>query len=415
MRPMDQAMSKADLSSAQSNAAPRLVPVELAADRYDVVIGSNLASELVARLTAIGLEAPRRVMVAIDAGLHEHEVDRWIAALEAAGYAVHRHVLTASEHAKSLASLEGLLIAMARAKLERRDALLALGGGVIGDLAGFAAATYQRGLRWVQAPTTLLSMVDASVGGKTGINLAMSSDGHDVRKNYIGAFHQPALVVADVCWLASLPIRQRRAGLAECLKHGLLSGGWGDAELWDWTESALPRLFAPDRQIASDLSAELMTELVARNVAIKAKVVATDPHERVPLGGRVLLNLGHTFAHAIEPMANLSPDGDPSHAPLHHGEAVALGLIAAATTGARAGRSPSDLPARVRRAVAAAGLPTAVAGLPANDDLIQRMRADKKVMSGRMRLIIPTAKACSVVADDIDPRAIAAGWDAIRV
>jgi len=392
------------------SASVRVVGVELGPQRYDIVIGKALASEAVAGLRSVGLEPPRRLMLAVDANLERSRVDAWASTLEAAGYEISRHALVAEERAKSMAELEGLLVAMARAKLERRDGLMAIGGGVVGDLAGFAAATYQRGVRWVQVPTTLLSMVDASVGGKTGVNLSVGGvDGGGSggeKKNYVGAFHQPSLVLADVEWLSTLPARHLRAGLAECLKHGLLSGEFGDPELWEWTCQVLPRVRAIDQAA--------LAELVARNVAVKARVVEFDSHETRADGGRALLNLGHTFGHAIEPMPNLSPDGRREHAPLHHGEAVALGLIAAANAGVAMGVTPVDLADRIRSGVALAGFPTTIAGLPPNGALLGLMSHDKKVSQGRLRLIVPVAQGRCAVVTDPDERAVMAGWDAIR-
>ncbi len=385
----------------------RVVGVELGPQRYDIVIGQSLASEAITCLRRVGFEPPRRLMLAVDANLERPRVDAWASALEAAGYEVFRHALVAEERAKSMTELEGLLGAMAQAKLERRDGLLAIGGGVVGDLAGFAAATYQRGVRWVQVPTTLLSMVDASVGGKTGVNLSVGgAGGGGVKKNYVGAVHQPSLVLADVDWLSTLPARHLRAGLAECLKHGLLSGDFGDPGLWEWTCQVLPRVRAIDHAA--------LAELVARNVAVKARVVELDPHETRVEGGRALLNLGHTFGHAIEPMPNLSPDGRPEHAPLHHGEAVALGLIAAANAGVAMGATPVDVGEQVKKGVALAGFPTTIAGLPANDALLGLMSHDKKVSQGQLRLIVPVAQGRCTIVTGPDARAVMAGWDAIR-
>jgi 3-dehydroquinate synthetase len=259
-------------------------------------------------------------------------------------------------------------------------------------------------------------MVDASVGGKTGVNLAIPSRqpsnpsaSPTLLKNMVGAFWQPRAVLADIDTLASLPPRIFRAGLAECIKHAMLSAGLpaphADPDLLDWTESAFPRILAQD--------AAALTELISRNVRTKAAIVARDEREEDDSGGRALLNLGHTFAHAIETISHLSPDTNPAHAPLQHGEAVALGLIAAASTAAAAQLAPADLPARITRLIAAAGLPTRVGNLPPPDEIVARMAHDKKTLAGRLRLILPTAPGHAAVFTDPALQAIQSGIRAI--
>ncbi len=314
-----------------------------------------------------------------------------------------------SEHAKSLATLERVLRAMAASRMERDCVVVGLGGGVVTDLAGFAAAVYQRGVPVVQAPTTLLAMVDASVGGKTGVNLKV---GRHLRKNLVGAFHQPRLVVADVGALASLPGREFACGLAECVKHGMLgrtAGGPGK-DLLAWTEANLERVL--DREEAA------LIELVRRNVAVKAAVVGGDEREERSGGGRAILNLGHTFGHAMETLPKVrgvSGAGRQSRSPgLKHGEAVGLGLLAATATAECLGMVDATLRARIEGLLRRIGLPTRVAGLPDDRVLHERMLGDKKVRGGRLRLVLPAGVGVVRVVDAPPDGAVRVGWRAIR-
>jgi 3-dehydroquinate synthase len=310
-----------------------------------------------------------------------------------------------SESAKTLETVQRMLEVLTTAQLDRGDLVIVIGGGVLGDLGGFAAATYRRGVRWMNMPTTLLAMVDASVGGKTGANLFINGS---LKKNMVGAFWQPSLVLADIDKLATLGDRHYRAGLAECIKHGMLSADFGDPTLGAWTLAHVADI--------GHRVPRLLIELIARNVAVKARVVGTDEREEAPNadGGRALLNLGHTFGHAIETLPNLSPDGDPGNAPLHHGEAVALGLVAASATAERLGIAPSGTLDQTRSTLIAAGLPTSVRGLPPTADLLALMMHDKKVAQGRLRVVLPSgAGRCRVIADP-DPAAVEAGWATIR-
>jgi 3-dehydroquinate synthetase len=384
------------------------VRVDLGSRGYDAVVGAGLLDSLGERVTRSAGSGPgSRVLVAADDGLPTQTVSRATRALEAASLKPILHRVRALETEKTFGTLEQLLAAMAGHALDRREPVVALGGGIVGDLAGFAAAIYRRGVPVVQCPTTLLAMVDASIGGKTGVNLLVQRAGTpELQKNMAGAFHQPRLVVADVEALRSLPDRVFRAGLAECLKHGMIAADFGDPGLFDWTESALARILARD--------AATLAELVTRNVRVKAAVVGRDEREEADEGGRALLNLGHTFGHAIETLPDLSPDGNPASAPLQHGEAVALGLVAAAACAAAAGRCPPELVQRVKEGIHRAGQPTAVRGLPPTDGLIRRMMHDKKVLAGQLRLVLPAALGRAAVVADAPREAVAAGIDAIR-
>jgi 3-dehydroquinate synthase len=393
----------------------RRVRVELGPRSYDVVIGPGLLAALGARVRGCVGAGSRRVLLAIDHNLPAATVDAAAWSLQAAGFAVTRCTLAATEQEKSLAAIEPLLSMLLASRHERGDPVVALGGGIVGDVAGFAAAMYRRGVPVVQCPTTLLSMVDASVGGKTGVNLRAGNTADanknvpnkgDLKKNMVGAFHQPVLVVADVRTLASLPERERRAGLAECVKHGLLAGEFDDAGLFEWIASAAGRVAALDDAT--------LTELVARNVAIKARVVAGDEREEASdaVGGRALLNLGHTFGHAIETLPGIAPRGESP--PLTHGEAVALGVTAACGVSVRRGWMSDAERGEVLRALNSLGLPTTVAGLPASGAIVARMRDDKKVVADRLRLVLPVSGRRCRVVDDTTVEMIEAAIDELR-
>jgi len=327
--------------------------VGLPGRQYDIVIGDGLlarAAEYVAPL------APSRIVIVSDG----HVAPLYAAPLAAALAAlapVRTVILTPGEPSKRWDSVGTVLDALLDAGADRASAVVALGGGVVGDIAGFAAAVYMRGIRCVQVPTTLLAQVDSSVGGKTGIN-------HPRGKNLIGAFHQPGVVLADTATLRTLPARELSAGLAEVLKHGLLA----DAAYFESTVRELAALREGD--------AVALTRAIARSCEIKAAIVERDERES---GERALLNLGHTFGHAIEALTG--------YATWLHGEAVGCGLVLAADLSQRVGLLPAGQLDPVAHAVAAAGLPTRIAGLSA-DAAIASMRGDKKAQAGAIRFIL---------------------------
>ncbi|MEM1354632.1 MAG: 3-dehydroquinate synthase family protein [Planctomycetota bacterium] len=333
--------------------------------------------------------------------------------LTAAGYDLTLAVMPATEKAKSLSTVGGLLDVLLEARLERKSPVIALGGGITGDTGGFVAATYLRGVPFVQVPTTLLAMVDASVGGKVGVNVKQG-------KNLVGAFHQPVRVMIDPDTLKTLPDRDLRCGLAECVKHGVIR----DPDLFAWIESNVDALLALDRAA--------LVELVERNVKIKAAVVAEDEKEQ---GVRAHLNFGHTFAHAIEatPVANshsakprrkLAPpnrfgpppskDGAAYTSIYAHGEAVALGMVAATRLAVGAGRCDGTLLDRLVTLLDRIGLPTSSDKLAETDALVATMAGDKKVKDGRVRLILPDHLGSVSIVSDTPPQAIAAAWEAVR-
>jgi 3-dehydroquinate synthase len=276
---------------------------------------------------------------------------------------------------KTLANVARMLDVLVANRFARDACVVALGGGVVGDMAGFAAACYQRGIAFVQVPTTLLAQVDSSVGGKTGVN-------HPGGKNLIGAFHQPSAVFADTDTLATLPDRELRAGLAEVIKYGLIV----DREFFDWLETNAALLLARDTNA--------LTHAIRRSCEIKAEIVARDEREQ---GDRALLNLGHTFGHAIESATNYSA--------WLHGEAVGAGMLLAADLSQRLGWMNGDDVQRVERVLAAFGLRTNVKELTAGT-LAEKMKIDKKVAAGRIRLVLLKAIGKSVVTGDYDDAAL---------
>ena len=352
----------------------RTVTVGLGERTYDVLIGDGLidrAGELIAPL----LKRARTAVVADETVMSLHGA-RLLAALDQAGIASESIVIPPGEASKSFAELERVCDRLLAQKLDRGDLIVALGGGVVGDLAGFAAAIYKRGIDFVQIPTTLLAQVDSSVGGKTAIDTPRG-------KTLIGAFHQPRLVLADQGVLATLPDREMRAGYAEVIKYGFL----GDFSFFEWLEANGSAVLA--REPAA------LTHAVARSVEMKAEIVAEDERET---GRRALLNLGHTFGHALEAEAGFG-DG------LIHGEAVALGCAQAFRYSARLGFCPSQDAVRASQAIAHAGLPSRLADIcgPFNADrLIDHMAQDKKADDGQLTLILAEGIGRAFVAKTVD-------------
>jgi len=353
---------------------PIVVQVALGARTYDIVLGRGLLASLGARIKALRPDA--RVVVVTDHTVARHHLPATEAALKSAGIERARVVVPDGEGSKSYATFETVCEAIIAARIERGDLVVALGGGVIGDLAGFAAASVRRGVDYVQVPTTLLAQVDSSVGGKTGIN---SRHG----KNLIGAFHQPIMVIADTALLDTLPKRQFGAGYAEVVKYGLL----GDAAFFSWLESNWQDVFAggPAREHAIGVCCRA-----------KAGVVARDERET---GERALLNLGHTFGHALEASAGFSER-------LLHGEAVALGMVLAFEFSAHIGFIGADDAARARAHIAAVGLPTHLknipGGAPGIDELMDLIAQDKKVKRGTLTFILVRGIGQAFIANDVD-------------
>ena len=358
------------------------VAVNLPDHPYDVTIESGLIAKLGDIVRPV---APHdRAVLIVDREIEKCHGRSAARALTAAGYDTHVFVFPGGEANKTLTVTGQLLDALLDAGVERNTPVVALGGGITGDVAGFVAAACLRGLPLVQVPTTLLAMVDASVGGKTGVNTRQG-------KNLVGAFHQPRAVVVDVDTLRTLPDRQVRCGLAECVKHAVIR----DAGLLQWIDDNLPAIQA--------LQPEVTTELVEKNVAIKAAVVVEDERES---GVRAHLNFGHTFAHAIEATNKATR--------LLHGEAVAVGMVAATTLAVELGRCRRDLLDRLVSLLDRIGLPTGHPKLAPTAALMHYMGHDKKVAAGRLRLILPESAGRVAIVDDTPPDAIAAAWDAVR-
>lgn len=387
------------------------VKVELATCAYEVRIGRGvLAGVPEAARTLFGPKAAR-VLLVRDTGVPERFESALVSGLKTHGFDAKVCSVTPSESIKTIETVERLLVEAARAGLTRVDAVVALGGGVVGDIAGYVAASYQRGIPVIQCPSTLLSMVDASVGGKTGVNLSVDGE---LYKNMVGAFHQPAMVIADTELLDSLDPRHFRCGLAECVKHAMICKSVPDPDqvhlgLLDW--------ISENRQAIMDLQHSVIDELVARNVALKASVVMSDEREspEAKAGGRMLLNLGHTFGHAIETLEGISPTGDPADAPLHHGEAVALGTVCACAAAESQGVCSTDVRETLTDLLRAFGLPIQVAGLPSVNEIIERMGHDKKAAGGSLRVILPEARGVCRIVSDPDPSDLAAGIRSIGV
>ncbi|HEV7636923.1 MAG TPA: 3-dehydroquinate synthase [Bradyrhizobium sp.] len=358
---------------------PITVDVALGERAYDIVIGRDVLPSLGARVAA--LRPGARAAIVTDRNVAKHWLEKTEASLAQAGIATSRIIVEEGESSKTYVGLERVSEALIAAKIERNDLVVALGGGVVGDLAGFAAAILRRGVDFVQVPTSLLAQVDSSVGGKTGIN---SPQG----KNLLGAFHQPLLVVADTAVLDTLTPRQFRAGYAEVAKYGVL----GDEAFFTWLEANHADIFAGDAA---------REHAIATSCRAKAAIVSRDERET---GERALLNLGHTFGHALEAATGFSER-------LFHGEGVAVGMVLAAELSAQLGMIDESDAARIRRHLAEVGLPThlqdiagfAQEGLADADALMALMAQDKKVRRGRLTFILLKAVGRAVVAPDVEP------------
>ena len=355
------------------------VNVPLGERSYDVRIGTGLLDRAGSEI-APHLQRPR-VAVLTDEKVAAAHLANLEAGLSANGIAMTSLALPSGEATKSWAHLEQSVEWLLAEKIERRDVMIALGGGVIGDLGGFAAAILRRGVRFVQIPTSLLAQVDSSVGGKTAINSPAG-------KNLIGAFHQPSLVLADIDVLDTLAPRDLLAGYGEVVKYGLL----GDSEFFDWLETNGPKIAAGDQAARA--------YAVKRSVEMKADIVARDETE---LGDRALLNLGHTFCHALEAATGYSER-------LLHGEGVAIGCALAFELSARMGLCSQEDPSRVRAHLKAMGMKTDLADisgdLPSASELIELMGQDKKVIDGGLRMILVRGIGQAFVTSEIDLEAL---------
>jgi len=361
-----------------------VIPVELAGRSYDVLVGRDLLDDA-ARHAAAFMRKPRVAVVA-DRNARAHHGARLEAALAADGRSVAWYDVEPGEGSKSWQGLQALTEWLLEQGVERGDHVFALGGGVVGDLTGFACSILKRGCGFVQIPTTLLAQVDSSVGGKTAINTAAG-------KNLIGAFHQPSLVLADLTALDTLPDREMRAGYAEVIKYGIL----GDRDFFDWLAKNGTRVLARDP--------DALAHAVATSVAAKARIVAED--ERETSGARALLNLGHTFGHALEAETGFSDR-------LLHGEGVALGMVLAARYSARRGLIGDADAQKVASAIAAVGLPAEISALGMDCDgrrLADHMLHDKKMDAGTLPFILLRSIGAAFMARDVELSDVAAFLD----
>lgn len=361
-----------------------VIPVDIAGRPYEVRVGTGLLASLAQQCA--GRLRKRRVPIVTDERVHAAWGGVVEASLVAAGHEPAWRILPAGEATKSWEQLAALVDWLLAEEVERGDHILALGGGVIGDLTGFAASIVKRGCNFIQLPTTLLAQVDSSVGGKTAINTPAG-------KNLVGAFHQPALVLADLAALDTLPRRELQAGYAEVVKYGLL----GDAAFFDWCEAHGAAMLAGDPA--------LREYAVSRSVEAKAKIVKAD--ERETLGLRALLNLGHTFGHALEAQTGFSDR-------LLHGEGVALGMVLAARYSARRGHFPAAQAERIARHFADAGMIANISALGLNCDgaaLTAHMLHDKKMDAGTLPFLLLNAIGEAFLAKDVELADVAAFLD----
>lgn len=353
-----------------------VISVALPQTAYDVVISPNALEHLGAWLTNHPtplVKAGQKLLLVSNPAIFRHYGDRVVHSLTAVGYQVSTCILPAGERYKTLRSIQKIHDAAYGAKLERRSAMVALGGGVIGDMTGFAAATWLRGIGVIQVPTSLLAMVDASIGGKTGVN-------HPQGKNLIGAFHQPRLVVIDPTVLKTLPTREFRAGMAEVIKYGVI---W-DLDLFSALEQA-PRL-----DHYRYLDEPLLQMILTRSCQAKADVVTQDEKEA---GLRAILNYGHTIGHAVE-----SATG---YRTVNHGEAVGIGMIAAGKLATALHLWSAIAQQRQQALIEKVQLPTSIPDSAGVETLISLLKTDKKVQDGRVRFVLPQAIAEVIITDTV--------------
>ncbi len=363
----------------------RTIPVALSAKPYPIVIGGAALDQLGEQVRLQGFQAGTRVLVVTNPVVQQHYGARALASLEAAGLEASVLVIEAGEEQKTLVTVARIHDAACERQLERGSLIVALGGGVVGDMAGFAAATWLRGIAVVQVPTTLLAMVDAAIGGKTGVN-------HPGGKNLIGAFHQPRLVLIDPTVLDTLPEREFRAGMAEVIKYGVI----GDPELFADLEAAARHDPLAGLASLEAVGAELLERLLQSSAAAKARVVAADEHEA---GLRAILNYGHTLGHVVETLCG--------YGTWLHGEAVAIGMVAAGELSLAMGLWSQEDQDRQKRLIQAAGLPNAFPAL-SREAVWRCLQSDKKVKDGRIRFVLPTAIGAVAIRDDVNLETILA-------
>jgi 3-dehydroquinate synthase len=362
----------------------RTISVALSANPYPVVIGQGGLNQLGELIRERGFKAGTKVLVVTNPVVAEHYGATALASLQAAGLGASSLVIEAGEDQKTPATVALIHDAAFERRLERGSLIVALGGGVVGDMAGFAAATWLRGIAVVQVPTTLLAMVDAAIGGKTGVN-------HPGGKNLIGAFHQPRLVLIDPTTLSTLPEREFRAGMAEVIKYGVI----GDAALFAQLEAAV------DLSSMAAVEPALLQTLLERSAAAKAQVVAADEREG---GLRAILNYGHTLGHVVETLCG--------YGTWLHGEAVAIGMAAAGAIAVEMGLWSAGDQQRQLALIQAAGLPVHWPDLD-QQAVLECLQGDKKVRDGQVRFVLPTAIGGVQIRDDVTAATISQALNSI--
>ena len=371
--------------STTASADERRLSVALERDPYDVVISAGGIDFLGNELRRLGIREHTKILVVSNVDVATPYGSRCLTSLEQAGFQATLLTIPAGEEQKTLTTFSTILDAAKDEGLERQSLMLALGGGIVGDMTGFAAACWLRGIGVIQVPTTLLAMVDAAIGGKTGVN-------HPGGKNLIGAFHQPRLVLIDPDTLQTLPTREFRAGLAEVIKYGVI----GDSELFELLE----RSVSFDNPLS--ISTELLATMLERSAQAKALVVAADEKEG---GQRAILNYGHTFGHVVETLTG--------YGTWLHGEAVAIGMVAVAALAVQRGVMAQTDAERQTRLIQSAGLPSQWPDLDP-DCVLKTLQGDKKVRDGRLRFVLPSSIGVVSIVDDVSHEEIRACLAALR-
>ena len=352
------------------------ITVDLPQESYQIAIASDSLKQLGSQMKQ--LEIGNKVLVISNPEIFGHYGDLCLKSLKDAGFETYTHLIPAGEEYKNLQSIQQVYDTAQANHLERSSTFMALGGGVIGDMTGFSAATWLRGVNFVQVPTSLLAIVDASVGGKTGVN-------HPQGKNLIGAFYQPKLVAIDPNLLKTLPPREFRAGIAEVIKYGVI-----------WDEDLFTKLeHHGDLDTLDNVGNELLENIITRSCQAKAEVVSQDEKES---GLRAILNYGHTIGHAVESLTHYKQ--------FVHGEAVAIGMVAAGKIALEMGLWTQEEAARQDALIAKAGLPTDIPSKIDIDDILETIKSDKKVKAGKVRFILPTAIGKVTITDKVTPEII---------
>ena len=352
------------------------ITVDLPTDSYEIAIAPNSLRQLGSQLRQLNLG--NKVLVISNPEIFGHYGEICVKSLQNAGFKTYTHLIPAGESYKTLDSIQQVYNVAQANHLERSSTFVALGGGVIGDMTGFSAATWLRGVNFVQVPTSLLAIVDASVGGKTGVN-------HPQGKNLIGSFYQPKLVAIDPTLLTTLPVKEFRAGMAEVIKYGVI---W-DRDLFSKLEHhhQLNNL--------ANVGTQFLETIISRSCQAKAEVVAQDEKES---GLRAILNYGHTIGHAVESLTHYQQ--------FVHGEAVAIGMVAAGKIALEMGFWTKEEAERQNALIVKAGLPTDIPARIAIADILETIKSDKKVKAGKVRFILPTAIGKAMISDRVTPEII---------